>query len=180
MTAGELMRRLRKTSLAALVWLTAAMTLVAGTPHFTCRCPSGRVKPFCLGSALKQSGCCCNGECCCASAAAGGCGNTSASDAKPVEASGCCGRHDGPAPKVPAQAGGSFTASCCTKTLVRPGVSTSQHPEKPVLNSAALAVLLALQPPVSWAAPAEPCFFRPEHQRPPPTDLVIALQHFLL
>jgi hypothetical protein len=181
MTVGELMRWLRKTFLSALVWLTAATTLVAGAPHFTCRCPDGRVKLFCLGSAFKKSGCCCNGECCCAKAGtACRCTKTSAPDPKPVKASCCCGRHGEPAPKVRAQTGGSFTASCCTKTLVQPDLSTFQYPEEPALKDATLAVLLAPQPPVIGAAPSEPCFFRLEHQRPPPTDLVIALQHFLI
>ena len=190
--AGELMRWLRKTSLLILVWLTAAMTLVAGTPHFTCRCPSGRIKPFCLGSVFNKSGCCCNGECCCTKAGtACRCSKTSASDPQPVKtpcccgqhdepAASCCGQHDEPAPTDRTPTESSFSGSCCTKTLVQPKVSTFQFPQKPVLKDATLAVFLALQPPVFWAAPTEPCCFRLAHQRPPPTNLVIALQHFLI
>src|SRR5438874_13612654 len=43
------------------IWLTALMTLVAGMPHFACRCPDGPVKPFCLGPTSGTSGCCCSG-----------------------------------------------------------------------------------------------------------------------
>ncbi len=53
----------RRTALAGLVWLTAAMTLVAGFPHLDCRCPGGQLKRFCLGSS-KGSACCCGGACC--------------------------------------------------------------------------------------------------------------------
>ena len=58
------MRTIGRTALTGLVWLTAAMTLVAGLPHFDCRCPSGQVKPFCLATASKKTGCCCGGACC--------------------------------------------------------------------------------------------------------------------
>jgi hypothetical protein len=40
------------------------MTLVAGMPHFACQCPDGHIKPVCLGTAPKTSGCCCGGVCC--------------------------------------------------------------------------------------------------------------------
>lgn len=49
----------RKTTLAGLTWLTAAMTLVAGLPHFVCRCPDGTLKPFCLGWDINLPGGCC-------------------------------------------------------------------------------------------------------------------------
>jgi hypothetical protein len=42
---------------AGHVWLTAAMTLVAGFPHFECRCPAGQFKPFCLGFCSATHGC---------------------------------------------------------------------------------------------------------------------------
>src|SRR5947209_9321824 len=58
------MVRARSTASVGLVWLTAAMTVVAGTPHFACRCPDGHVKPFCLGLASKTTGCCCGSACC--------------------------------------------------------------------------------------------------------------------
>jgi hypothetical protein len=207
MSAGEQMRWLRRASLTLLVWLTAAMTLVAGTPHFTCRCPNGRVKPFCFGTAFQKSGCCCNGECCCTKAATDcPCGKTSDPDAQPVisscccakgapepqgatasccgqqddSAASCCGAHGDPLPNVPAKSDGSVSGSCCTTRLVQPELSTPQSPEKPVLKGATLAELLALQPPGILAAPTEPCYFWQVHQRPPPTDLVIALQHFLI
>jgi len=62
----------RRTASVGLVWLTAAMTVVAGTPHFDCRCPDGHVKPFCLGLASKTTGCCC-GRACCSGSAGGKC-----------------------------------------------------------------------------------------------------------
>src|SRR5438132_246346 len=46
------------------IWLTALATLVAGIPHFACRCPDGHVKPICIGTLFATSGCCCGGTCC--------------------------------------------------------------------------------------------------------------------
>src|SRR5438093_8553718 len=54
----------RKTALTGLVWLTAAAIALAGVPHFTCLCPDGRFKIFCLNISSNNSGCCCGGKCC--------------------------------------------------------------------------------------------------------------------
>jgi hypothetical protein len=51
---------LGRTILAANVWLTAIMTLVAGCPRFDCRCPDGSIKPFGLGFMSRAAGCCCD------------------------------------------------------------------------------------------------------------------------
>jgi hypothetical protein len=53
------MRRIGRTALVANVWTTAVLTLVAGLPHFECRCPDGTVKPFGLGLLSRAAGCCC-------------------------------------------------------------------------------------------------------------------------
>jgi hypothetical protein len=42
------MAMFRKTILTGSVHLTAAMLLVAGLPHFECRCPNGHRRLFCL------------------------------------------------------------------------------------------------------------------------------------
>jgi hypothetical protein len=53
------------------VWLTAAMTLVAGMPQIECRCPREVLKPHASGQACPA--CCCgegcspNAPCCCQS-----------------------------------------------------------------------------------------------------------------
>lgn len=52
----------RSSSLIALV--TAITTLVAGVPHFVCRCPNGTIKPFCLGCETKKTRSCCETDLC--------------------------------------------------------------------------------------------------------------------
>jgi len=49
----------------ACVWLTAAMTVAAGMPHFVCRCPDRRAGQLAAGDESKQAGCCCGGCGCC-------------------------------------------------------------------------------------------------------------------
>lgn len=56
-----------------IAWLTAVMTLVAGTPHVHCQCPNGNIKPFCLSMFSSASGCCCDGSCCAQASAAACC-----------------------------------------------------------------------------------------------------------
>src|SRR5262245_60186384 len=82
------MAALGKKARVAHVWLTALLTLFAGLPRVQCRCPDGRVKPFCLGPCVRADGspgCCCAGAgtpaACCAAET-----STPAEDAEPP----CC------------------------------------------------------------------------------------------
>src|SRR5262245_61815242 len=56
------MRRLRKPALVAWVWLTAAMNLFAGVPHFVCQCPTEAADS--CRSAPAADSCCCRGGSC--------------------------------------------------------------------------------------------------------------------
>jgi len=55
---------LRERIMSGLTWLVVLLTPLTGVPHFVCRCPNGRVKPYCLGLASKATGCCCGCACC--------------------------------------------------------------------------------------------------------------------
>src|SRR5436190_17008074 len=54
----------RKMGVTFLVGLTALSTLIAGAPHFVCRCPDGQVKLFCVSAPSAATGCCCGNACC--------------------------------------------------------------------------------------------------------------------
>src|SRR5262245_47170854 len=58
------MSYVRKIRLTFLVGLTAFATLIAGAPHFICRCPDGHVKLFCVSTPSAAPGCCCGHACC--------------------------------------------------------------------------------------------------------------------
>src|SRR5437016_10654975 len=59
MVTGGVMAHLRRVALAAQVWLTAVMTVVAGVPRFDCVCSNGQSKQARLGFTSPSSGCCC-------------------------------------------------------------------------------------------------------------------------
>src|SRR6266404_3334582 len=77
------------------VALTAAMTLVTGTPHVHCQCPNGNIKPFCLSMFSSESGCCCDGACCAFAPGASCCCHGQTADAKHSKKSSCCAQSHG-------------------------------------------------------------------------------------
>jgi hypothetical protein len=199
------MRRLRKTCVAVLVWLTAASTLIANTPHFVCRCPNGQVKPFCLGSVSTESSCCCHGKCCSSSGSTeGGCCTAKAPPEKQEKHGSCCSRkstrQNGPqpvisspasdtSPKVVHRSGGkrvegpTVDRPGCQRTLAEREVAPLSQPETNAKGSASHSLtLLAEAPPGDSIPVLTPvgqtawAFYR----LPPPTDLVTLLQRFTI
>jgi hypothetical protein len=63
---------------------------------------------------------------------------------------------------------------------VQPEASTPPRLEKPVLKDMTLGTLLGLRHPPDCDGPTTLYGFRLSHQRPPPTDLVTALQRLLI
>ncbi len=177
------MGRFRQTALVAQVWVTAVMTLVAGLPHFDCRCPDGRVKPFCLSFAFETSGCCCSGTCCSPteeSANRSGYGTTPARQAKKAP---CCSRHRGPeTSELPSANGCRAGGSGCVRTLTQPQ-DVACAPSQ-ATGRADVAALVAVPASVSFvhalpaAAHNQPSW--ETHSLAPPVDLVTVLQHLLI
>ena len=159
-------------------WLTAAMTLVSGIPHFACRCPDGDFKPFCIGAVSATSGCCCNSNCC--SSADGSCcrahGRRAADQ---IQAQSCCRHQSRQSSNSPGNQQ-AIKAGSCAKAPVSSGVSISHSKTTlgkeltarafPAPQDVAVLDLQTMTGCSSWQA----------HQLPPPTDLVTTLQHFLI
>jgi hypothetical protein len=106
-----------KPILAVVMWLTAAMTLVAGMPHFVCRCAGGSVRPFCFGIRLNLPlvGCGAGRDCC-------------PPECEPADkGSSCCDRHRAGCPHCKAAA----KAADSPQEVGRPGCSRSPA-DKPV------------------------------------------------
>jgi hypothetical protein len=164
------MSYLRKTALVCVVWLTAAMTLVAGSPHFVCRCPDGSLKPYCLGFVSKATGSCCGG---CRAAAA-----TEYGKAKPK----CCCCHQGTPPKgkLPAR-GANAQGAGCSRTLAQATFAAADSRTTVSKDHTSHAL-----PALDMPAVADLAFMEPgrssgqAHCLPPPVDRVIALQHLLI
>jgi hypothetical protein len=194
MTGEGVMKRFaRRTALVALVWLTAASTLLAGVPHFECVCPSGRRGSSCLGVIAKSGGCCCGGSCC----SAGGKGPQ-------AEGQSCCGKPraaHGEKPRPPAKESGNPRGArvtpagkanpdsaqlhrpTCAKAPVQPEALTfaPASPSHAELSALDLSVPLPVSPgPEVPSAPAPGEVRWLTYCLPPPTDRVIVLQHFLI
>jgi hypothetical protein len=165
------------------IWLTAIMTLFAGTPHFVCSCPNGRIKPFCLTFSSGKTGCC-DGVCCSASQEGeekGPAAHASLPAAGINKNCCCCKGHQENAkdqPRTDAQLGNER----CRRTFVE-GIVAIPAPsvETPVKDLT--AHLFVLAPETTKAQEgfgACDCSFANHCHWPPPTDLVTLLQHFLI
>jgi|GEM_PF-6339520 len=155
-----LMRWLRKALLHSLVWLTAAATLLAGTPQLQCRCPSGGAKAACVVSPVAVDACCC-----CSKAP---------DDQDPPPS--CC--H---APQLPQNDGNgtAFRHDGCQKALVQPPDVTAQRTsiDGPTLGSGTVAALVHLSSAANPPAKSSIVDLPP---LPPPIDWQLVLQHFVI
>ena len=152
----------------ALVWLTAATTLLAGSPHFACRCPDGHIKPFCLSFSRTSSACCC------------GKGGTSSGQERGHP---CCGGSGRPVAGAFAPGSSLDRTDCCHRTLMLPQVAPPV-PHKTTAVGNATANPAGLLPHAAAraafaTAPASLALYQLYHL-PPPTDLLAALQRLLI
>ncbi len=178
--------KMGRLSRTCAVVVTAIMTLIAGLPHFHCRCPNGQVKPFCLDSLINfSSHCCCQGACCSAQAPPRGKPPQSpdaSSALSPKHSRCCCATSDAepaPGPRTCVQA----SIPGCQKTLIHAqDAKTSRGIQAPA-RDLTVNPLVAL-PLLSCWQPAIPSpnlgRVAESHGLPPPTDLVTVLQHFLI
>ena len=175
------MRLVHRTFLPLLVWLTATATLLAGIPHFTCRCPNGRVKPFCFGSASKQS-CCCGDKSCCSAESdrccchggkeQAGLSTRSLGNQSGLISTGCRRVHHA-----------EIQPSRCAKTPAQLQVLSAENSRVPDSKDTLVRPHFPLISPAVEAVGSprsrKPCAFWSDGT-PPPLDLVIALRHLVI
>ncbi len=163
-----------------LATLAAFMTVTAGLPSFQCRCPDGRVKPFCQGN--DSSGCCRDVDES-SSLETKSCCEKKADVQKPHSGKkhSCCA-DSGDVPQQGVGRDGSqivVKATCCVKTLVSDSpvysvadtsIPVHQSGDRlidwepvPLLSSVALGSIAARSPPGFVSSPP---------------DLVIIFCHF--
>ena len=162
------------------VWLMALLTLFAGLPPVQCRCPSGRIKPFCLSSVFGTS----TLSCCCAERVPDSeepcCGAPVATPTEQAERP-CC-PHCRPQPTADTLQSASVSRLCCVKSLGQfrnLALTPSETRSSP--DRVCVAALSSHGP--------SPCFSFSGHgsdtsqvhlPEPPPADLVTIFQHFLI
>lgn len=164
--------------------MTAVMTLVAGTPHFDCRCPNGNVKPFCLALLTGKTGCCCEGSCCSTSPGNDGEGlaahaSLSATVAKKTCC--CCKAHQENA-RDASQTDARLGKAGCQKTLAKAAVAVAEPTVKAPVQDLTAHLFVPAPEPVTGqdGFGACDCLFAHRYHWPPPTDLVTVLQRFLI
>jgi hypothetical protein len=170
----------RRTALVTRAWMLASTLLVAGIPDFHCRCPDGKVKVLCLGLPVQSSGCCCGGNCC-SGGNASCCKSSAAPVSEAVAPASCCGQHD---PAVTEQAARTSPLHCkgCARSLARTEVLGVTHTKTTAgedLTAGPLHVptgdaFLSSSP----AGRLLTCWQL--YRLPPPTDLIVQLEHFLI
>jgi hypothetical protein len=155
------------------VHLTAIMTLVAGMPHFVCRCPSDLAKDDDSRPAAQATACCCCGSC----------GSTLGAEQKESEGKPfCCSQKSFRTSKT---ATGSHQAAGgdCTKVTGLPKVPavSTIRPARPIdVSSCVGAASLAVISPTLHAERQDSASRWTGHSPAPPTDRVISLQRFLI
>ena len=181
------MRQLRSIALCLLTWLTAAMTLVAGTPHYTCRCPSGAIKPFCLGISFawakngkETANCCCNGRCCTPQDTNSSCCKSTSSAGEPKSCCGCCGDRSSKPTRGGRDEGSRVSGAVCVRTVAPSQSATVSPPKTRLAADEAFGQFLPFDGSRSQLPVCVGRHDCREHQRPPPTDLVVSLLHLLI
>lgn len=152
--------------------LTALMTVTAGLPLSQCRCPDGRIKLFCQGTASSESGCCCASSCSSGGAARPCCcggKKTAPSQPKATGKRPCCAHAREESKKSPEHRGTQLVvkASCCVKTVVAQAPAFSA--EKTSVSVHFSGDLLAFWQPV---AIPQLVISATRAARPPPSSLL--------
>ena len=166
------------------VWLTAIMTLVAGTPHLVCVCPNGNAKPFYFALLSGKNSGCCDGSCCSASQVRDGKDfDTQPSlSATVIKKSCCCCKAHQEAARNESRTDVKLGKVRCHKTLVEGIIAVPATAVKaPSQDLTAHLFVPALEPVTGYYGfGACGCLFADYYHWPPPTDLVTVLQRFLI
>lgn len=165
------MRACLKKARQGLGGLTAAMVFVTGIPHFECRCPDGNIKKWCFGIACTPEGCCCGDESCCCHEKGSCCSCPGESPDSEGQARSCAHQPT---------ASGQWDDRGCIRTLQQGDPIISSSPKSDVLpeSPALVAIPCSSHTPVpqrlnvsnTWRIPLTP----------PPTELIILFEHFLI
>ncbi len=166
------------------IWLTAIMTLIAGTPHFVCNCPDGHIKPFCFTLHSEKNGGCCDGSCCSTSQEDDGkvfAAHVSHSAAG-VKKNCCCCKPYQEKARDDSRTDAKLRKEKCQRTFVE-GIVAVPAPSVETPAKDLTAHLFVLAPETTMPQEgfgACDCAFANHYHWPPPTDLITVLQRFLI
>ena len=161
-----------KAILIGQVYLTAIMTLIAGMPHFVCRCPGELAKAVDSRPATQATACC----------GCGACGSVSARE-KTIGKRSCCSQTSAPSKSEGTTRSHQAAGSECTKVSGLPKIpavsSTRFAKSIEVSYGVAAGSLAVLSSPFQTESPDSVSRWT-GHSPAPPTDRVISLQRLLI
>jgi hypothetical protein len=159
--------RLRLVRVAS-TWLTAVMVVIGGTPQLACVCSFCDAAP--ASAETTPLSCCCSSSEPTASADQDGVRRTKSCC--------CCSADDEPAVK-PAETDRQIKAPLCLKKPApREVFVPAQRQVEAQPDCTALTFIISAARPMF--ASKRDCLSSNDSLAPPPTDLIIALQHFLI
>jgi hypothetical protein len=166
------------------IWLTALMTLIAGTPHLVCACPNGNAKPFYFALLSGKNSGCCDGSCCSASQVGDGqdFDTLPSLSATVIKKSCCCYKAHQEAASSESRSDAKLGKVRCQKTLVE-GITAVPEPAVKAPSQDLTSHLFVPTPEPSTGQDGFgvcDCSFADQYHWPPPTDLVTVLQRFLI
>jgi hypothetical protein len=177
---GAIMATWRRMFLVAHVWLTAFMMLFAGLPYVRCQCLADFAKPIFPSAPFQVSNCCGAGSSCTPSPqGTDRSGDTSRTSQVKMA---CCCCHAASAQSTDKDKHAQLKNLGCKRTLTDADPALPSSQER-VNDSMAVELLLSDIAPASLDLSAEAgCFLLAwqNHSEPPPTDLVLTLQHFVI
>ena len=167
------MAHIGKAILICQVHLTAIMTLIAGMPHFVCRCPGELAKADASRPAAQTAACCCCGSC----------GVLNGEQDQSENRRACCGQKNGPGNSKGATHSPRATGNDCTKVTglpKAPAVSTTKSTKPIKVSSSVWAASFAVLSPSLQTEPQDSLSHWTGHSPAPPGDRVISLQRLLI
>lgn len=169
---------LRRTALVGHVGITAVMTLIAGMPHISCRCPDGRLKPFCFSFLGDNSGCC--GKNCCQRQDGNRCAVLDASvAADDAGAHTCCAQSGHQRSAEPGDSRHHIERNGCVRKLVQAADQAMSQNDTTRVTELTFAFTLPHETVTTLPLRPAGHTWQP-YLLPPPTDLTIVLQRFVI
>ena len=172
------MRRVRKISCSLVVLATAVSTLLANVPLTVCACSPVPVSQNASSQEAAPYSCCCGNNCCPTTSNEGSCcapkpGKNDT--AQPMPGEPAAPRQKDTPPSEPA-----LNAPDCQQAVAPTKTFSIEHRHANAIEVVVLVHSFSVEPICpAQAKIASPLTWR-VHRVPPPTDLVISLQHFVI
>jgi hypothetical protein len=177
------MLRLTKSFWTVPVWMTAFTTLIASISPCQCVCPDGNRKLFCLGITCGTKGCCCCCGACCGGALPDGGSPKAERPCLKVTNQRCCCCCPNSSPRDSATTAEHkhVQGKGCRLTLSSPKIVTESRKDIAINEGSAVMLFREVPSPALPISLTCPWVWSSEtYHPPPPPDLIVTFQHFII